>query len=89
MIQSENAPSLCPRCVHFTKGIDVGCRIGNFGIEGPIAESIQEWQTRQTDESSWTHMGPCPQFEDNGTSDQFMSGSDRHALLQIRVRRDR
>lgn len=87
MIKSENATTLCPRCVHFTKGIDAGCRIGNWGIEGPIAESIREWQTRQTDESSWTDTGPCPQFEDNGSSAQFMGEADRQALHQIRTKK--
>lgn len=83
MIRSENAPTLCPRCVHFTKGIDVGCRIGNLGIEGYVAEAIQSWHKNQTDESSWTYLGPCPSFTYDGTDSKFMSVSDRRALRKI------
>lgn len=83
MIRSENAPTLCPRCVHFTKGIDVGCRIGNYGIEGPVAESIQRWRKSQDDESSWTYLGGCPGFEHNGSDPQFMSQDDQRALRKL------
>lgn len=83
MIQSENAPTLCPRCVHFTKGIDVGCRIGNYGIEGQVAENIQRWKRFQTEESSWTYLGACPSFESNGSSPHLMSPGDRKALRRL------
>ncbi len=80
MIRSENAPTLCPRCVHFKKGVSVGCKIGNYGLEGEVAESIQRWKRQQNDESSWTYMGACPQFTYNGTSEQFMTKDDQRAL---------
>lgn len=83
MIRSENAPTLCPRCIHFTKGIDVGCKIGNYGIEGHIAERIQNWLKNQDDESSWTYCGPCPSFCNNGSSPQFMSPYDQRAFRKL------
>lgn len=83
MIRSENAPTLCPRCVHFTKGIDVGCKIGNYGIEGYVAENIQRWRKSQSDESSWTYLGACPGFESNGSSPHLMSREDQRALRKI------
>lgn len=83
MIRSENAPTLCPRCIHFTKGIDVGCKIGNYGIEGPVAEQIQHWHRQQNDESSWTYMGACPGFVNNGSSPQFMSPYDQRAFRKL------
>jgi hypothetical protein len=83
MIQSENAPTLCPRCVHFTKGIDVGCRIGSYGVEGPVAEAIQRWRRDLTDESSWTYMGACPGFRYNGSDPLHMTASDRRALRRL------
>jgi len=83
MIRSENAPTLCPRCIYFTKGIDVGCKIGNFGIDGWAVEGIRDWIKKQNDESSWTYMGPCPSFCNNGSSPQFMSPSDQRALRKL------
>jgi len=83
MIQSENAPSLCPRCTHFTKHWDVGCKIGNYDVTGWMAETIQEWRRNQTDETSWTYMGACPGFVYNGSSDKFMGSYERRALRKI------
>jgi hypothetical protein len=83
MIQNENAPTLCPRCIHFTKGADVGCKIGNWGISGIEAEDIRAWIRRQTDESSWAYMGACPSFSSNGSSDHLMTPYDRRALRRL------
>lgn len=83
MIRSENAPTLCPRCVHFTKGVDVGCKIGNYGIQGAVAESIQRWKQMLSDESSWTYQGACPQFQYNGSSPELMKPYDRRELAQL------
>ena len=83
MIQRENAPTLCPRCVNFVKVINVGCRIGNYGIETDVAKSIQGWLSRQTDESSWTYMGACPSFQNNGSSPHLMSSGDQAALRRL------
>lgn len=83
MIENENAPTLCPRCVHFTKGVDVGCKIGNYGVQGGIAEEIQHWRRRQTNESSWAYMGACPGFQSNGSSPHLMSPGDRRALRRL------
>lgn len=83
MIQSENSPTLCPRCVNFTKSVDVGCRIGDFRIKNSIAKPIQEWLKRQTDESSWSYMGACPSFQSNGSSPHLMSPDDRRALRRL------
>lgn len=80
MIRSENAPTLCPRCIHFKKGIDTGCKIGNYGTEGAVAESIQRWKRQQNSESSWTYMGACPQFMYNDTGIEFMSKDDQRAF---------
>lgn len=83
MIQSENAPTLCPRCIHFRKGADVGCSIGNYDIKGPVAESIQKWRQKLGDESSWTYLGLCPSFESNGSSPHLMSPYDQRSLRQL------
>jgi|HubBroStandDraft_1064217.scaffolds.fasta_scaffold511470_2 hypothetical protein len=83
MIQSENAPTLCPRCVHFTKGTWAGCRIGNYGIVGAIAERIQAWLREQSDESSWTYQGACPSFQSNGSSPHLLTPGDRRALVLL------
>ena len=83
MIRSENAPTLCPRCIHFTKGIDVGCKIGNYGIEGWVAEGIRDWLKSQDDVSSWTYIGACPSFQYNGSSPQFMDQYDQRALRKL------
>jgi len=84
VIQSENAPTLCPRCIHFTKGIDVGCRIGNYGVPvSSTSNGIQRWLREQTEESSWTYMGACPEFRNNGSSPHLMCHGDRRALRRI------
>lgn len=87
MIRSENAPTLCPRCCHFTKGIDVGCRVTK-GI-GPTTDAVREWLQKQTHESSWAWGRPwvCPGFLDNESSPDLMSPEDRRALVQIRLSR--
>jgi len=82
MIQSENAPTLCPRCVHFTKGTDVGCRIGNYGADNPD-RGVQEWLRGQSDESSWTYQGACPRFQHNGSTPHLMSPSDQSAFRKL------
>ena len=83
MIQSENAPTLCPRCVHFTKGLSVGCKIGDYGIQGPVAEGIRRWLKDQMDVSSWAYTGPCPSFQYNGSSSHLMGPSDQRALRRL------
>ena len=83
MIQSENAPTLCPGCVHFTKSISVGCKIGDYGIQGPVAEGIRCWLKAQEYESSWTYIGPCPAFQYNGSSLHLMCPSDQLALRRL------
>lgn len=83
MIQSENAPTLCPRCIHFRKGVDVGCSIGNYGIAGVVAAEIQHWHRTQSDESSWTYLGLCPGFENNGSSPHLMSPYDQRSLRKL------
>jgi hypothetical protein len=80
VIHSENAPTLCPMCSHFTKGADVGCRIGNHGVTGVEAEHVRRWLKSQHDETSWTYTGPCPGFDYSGSSPAFMGPSERIAL---------
>jgi hypothetical protein len=86
VIQNGNAPTLCPRCVHFTKGIEVGCRIGNWGIEGAVASGIQRWLKSLDYESSWTYQGACPSFKSNGSDTHLMSAIDQVALRKLLAR---
>lgn len=83
MIKSENAPTLCPRCIHFTKGIDVGCRVGNYGLGETADRNVQAWLRSQDSESSWTYLGACPRFEDNGSEPRFMPDSDRRVFVKL------
>jgi hypothetical protein len=82
MIQSENAPTLCPRCVHFTKGAQVGCRIANYDLDNPALD-VQRWLREQIDESSWTGQGACPRFLHNGSTPHLMSPSDQGAFQKL------
>jgi hypothetical protein len=86
MIQNGNAPTLCPRCVNFTKGIDVGCRIGSRGVEGAVANGIQRWLKSLDHESSWTYQGACPGFESNGSDPHLMPSDDQAALRKLLAR---
>lgn len=77
MIQSEKAPTLCPRCEHFTKKHGIpGCAV--------VADArVLRWLHAQTDESSWTCIGGCPRFENNGSSPHLMSLEDQRALHKL------
>ena len=82
MIKSENAPSLCPRCINFTKGIDVGCRIGSYGLAKPDLD-VQKWLREQSEESSWTYLGACPGFINNGSDPKYMPPYERRKFLKL------
>ncbi len=87
MIQSENAPTLCCSCVHFTKGAYPDCRIGNYGVEGYEAEQIRVWHRELLDESSWSRTGLCPGFRFTGDT-RFMTSDEKLSLRRFLLRED-
>ena len=82
MIRSSNAPTLCPRCLHFTKEVAVGCRIGDYGLDNPDL-GVQKWLREQSDESSWAYQGACPRFQHNESTPHLMSPSDQSAFRKL------